>query len=38
MNVVFGQLVGQFNNYAAPGTNQPQSEFESLLNKQRWRR
>jgi ATP-binding cassette subfamily B (MDR/TAP) protein 1 len=34
MNVIFGQLVGQFNDYGTPDTTQTQGDFEALLNKQ----
>ncbi|KAK0701257.1 multidrug resistance protein [Lasiosphaeris hirsuta] len=34
LNVVFGQLVGQFNDYFTPGTTQTRDEFEAVLNRQ----
>jgi len=34
MNVVFGQLVGQFNDFDTPNTTQTQGDFEALLDKQ----
>lgn len=34
MNVIFGQLIGQFNDFGTPNTTQTPAEFEALLNKQ----
>jgi len=34
MNVVFGQLIGQFNDFGTPNSTQTQGDFEALLNKQ----
>jgi len=35
MNVVFGKLVNQFNEYFTPGTDMSEAEFKSQLNTQR---